>query len=53
MLRPQQDQIRTFKDGKLKTDCFSEARLLGFPPGCGAYHVNVIKRSLKNVQVFS
>ena len=30
-----QDQIRTFKDGKLKPDCFSEARLLGFPPGCG------------------
>lgn len=30
-----QDQIRTFKDGKLKVDCFSEPRLLGFPPGCG------------------
>ncbi|KAL8796662.1 MAG: hypothetical protein Q9195_001052 [Heterodermia aff. obscurata] len=30
-----QDQIRTFQDGKLKPDCFSEARLLGFPPGCG------------------
>ena len=30
-----QDQIRTFKDGKLKSDCFSEQRLLGFPPGCG------------------
>lgn len=30
-----QDQIRTFKDGKLKADCFSEPRLLGFPPGCG------------------
>ena len=30
-----QDQIRTFKDGKLKADCFSEERLLGFPPGCG------------------
>ncbi|KAL2052222.1 hypothetical protein ABVK25_007381 [Lepraria finkii] len=30
-----QDQIRTFKDGKLKPDCFSEERLLGFPPGCG------------------
>ncbi|KAL6715679.1 hypothetical protein ACLMJK_006640 [Lecanora helva] len=30
-----QDQIRTFKDGKLKADCFSEQRLLGFPPGCG------------------
>ncbi|KAF9640644.1 Cytochrome P450 [Lasiodiplodia theobromae] len=33
----QEDQnwIRTFKDGKLKADCFSESRLLGFPPGCG------------------
>lgn len=30
-----QDQIRTFKDGKLKPDCFSEKRLVGFPPGCG------------------
>ncbi|KAI9759515.1 MAG: hypothetical protein M4579_002274 [Chaenotheca gracillima] len=30
-----QDQIRTFKDGKLKPDCFAEQRLLGFPPGCG------------------
>jgi linoleate 10R-lipoxygenase len=30
-----QDQIRTFKDGKLKPDCFSEARLLAFPPACG------------------
>ncbi|KAL8832165.1 MAG: hypothetical protein Q9191_000438 [Dirinaria sp. TL-2023a] len=30
-----QDQIRTFKDGKLKPDCFAEPRLLGFPPGCG------------------
>lgn len=33
----QEDQsyIRTFKDGKLKADCFSEQRMLGFPPGCG------------------
>src|SRR5690242_16346448 len=30
-----QDQIRTFMDGKLKPDCFSEQRMLGFPPGCG------------------
>lgn len=30
-----QNAIRTFKDGKLKPDCFSESRLLGFPPGCG------------------
>ncbi|KAF2200007.1 putative fatty acid oxygenase PpoC [Delitschia confertaspora ATCC 74209] len=30
-----QNNIRTFKDGKLKADCFAEHRLLGFPPGCG------------------
>ncbi|KAI9799736.1 MAG: hypothetical protein M1833_003855 [Piccolia ochrophora] len=30
-----QDQIRTFKDGKLKPDCFAEERLLAFPPGVG------------------
>lgn len=30
-----QDQIRTFKDGKIKPDCFAEHRLLSFPPGCG------------------
>src|SRR5437763_1051904 len=29
----EQDLVRTFKDGKLKPDCFSEKRLLGFPPG--------------------
>ncbi|RDW75784.1 hypothetical protein BP5796_06605 [Coleophoma crateriformis] len=29
------DNMRTFKDGKLKPDCFSEKRLLGFPPGVG------------------
>ncbi len=28
-----QDCMRTFKDGKLKPDCFSEQRMLGFPPG--------------------
>ena len=27
--------MRTFKDGKIKPDCFSEQRMLGFPPGCG------------------
>jgi linoleate 10R-lipoxygenase len=31
----EQDAMRTFKDGKLKPDCFSETRLLGFPPGVG------------------
>ncbi|MCJ1251085.1 hypothetical protein MMC30_008316 [Trapelia coarctata] len=30
-----QDNIRTFKDGKLKPDCFSEERILGMPPACG------------------
>ncbi len=30
-----QDQICMFKDSKLKPDCFSEHRLLGFSPGCG------------------
>ncbi|POS83379.1 hypothetical protein EPUL_003191 [Erysiphe pulchra] len=33
----QQEQytVRTFKDGKLKPDCFAEKRILGFPPGVG------------------
>lgn len=31
----EQDAVRTFKDGKLKADCFSEKRILGFPPGVG------------------
>ena len=26
-------KLRTFKDGKIKPDCFMEKRLLGFPPG--------------------
>lgn len=30
-----QDLIRTFKDGKIKNDSFSEKRLHGFPPGVG------------------
>ncbi|KAK3940862.1 heme peroxidase [Diplogelasinospora grovesii] len=30
-----QDTIRTFKDGKLKTDSFADKRLLGMPPGVG------------------
>ncbi|KAF4549621.1 Linoleate 10R-lipoxygenase-like protein [Elsinoe fawcettii] len=30
-----QNQVRSFRDGKLKPDCFSEHRLLTFPPGCG------------------
>jgi linoleate 8R-lipoxygenase/9,12-octadecadienoate 8-hydroperoxide 8R-isomerase len=31
----EQDTIRTFKDGRIKPDCFSEKRILGFPPGVG------------------
>lgn len=27
--------MRTFKEGKLKPDCFSTKRVLGFPPGVG------------------
>lgn len=32
----EQDAMRTFKDGKIKPDCFSSKRILGFPPGVGA-----------------
>jgi linoleate 8R-lipoxygenase/9,12-octadecadienoate 8-hydroperoxide 8R-isomerase len=31
----EQNAMRTFKDGKLKADCFSSLRILGFPPGVG------------------
>lgn len=31
----EQRRMRTFEDGKLKPDCFSETRLLTFPPGVG------------------
>ncbi|CCU79145.1 unnamed protein product [Blumeria hordei] len=31
----EQDNIRVFKDGRIKPDCFSEKRVLGFPPGVG------------------
>lgn len=31
----EQEKMRTFKDGKIKPDCFSETRLLTFPPGVG------------------
>lgn len=30
-----QNNIRTFKDGLIKPDCFMESRVLGMPPGCG------------------
>ena len=32
----EQHAMRTFKDGKIKLDCFSSKRVLGFPPGVGA-----------------
>ncbi|QIW96819.1 hypothetical protein AMS68_002337 [Peltaster fructicola] len=32
----QQKSMRTFNDGKIHPDCFSEPRLLSFPPGVGA-----------------
>jgi len=32
----EQDMMRIGKDGKIKPDCFSESRLLFFPPGVGA-----------------
>lgn len=31
----QQNTMRTHKDGKIKPDCFSDNRILGFPPGVG------------------
>jgi linoleate 8R-lipoxygenase/9,12-octadecadienoate 8-hydroperoxide 8R-isomerase len=33
----EQDAVRTFKDGKLKPDAFSEKRILGFPPGVSVF----------------
>lgn len=29
--------MRTGQNGLLKSDCFSSARILGFPPGCGVF----------------
>jgi hypothetical protein len=34
-VQEEQDEMRTFKDGKIKADSFSESRLLAFPPACG------------------
>ena len=31
----EQNLVRTFKDGRIKADCFSNSRVLGFPPGVG------------------
>ncbi|KAK5061548.1 hypothetical protein LTR84_008092 [Exophiala bonariae] len=30
-----QNEMRTFKDGRIKADCFAEGRLIAFPPACG------------------
>lgn len=47
----EQKRMRTFRDGKIKPDCFSESRLLTFPPGVGAlliafnrYHNYVVEQ---------
>ncbi|KAF2479065.1 heme peroxidase [Neohortaea acidophila] len=32
----EQKKMRTFRNGRIKPDCFSETRLLTFPPGVGA-----------------
>ncbi len=34
-VQEEQDMMRTHKDGKIKPDCFSESRLLAFPPAAG------------------
>ncbi len=31
----EQTAMRTFENGRIKVDCFSDTRLLGFPPGAG------------------
>lgn len=43
--------MRTFIDGRIKPDCFSEKRLLGFPPGVGVmlimfnrFHNHVVEK---------
>lgn len=47
----EQKRMRTMQDGKIKPDCFSETRLLTFPPGVGAllimfnrYHNYVVEQ---------
>jgi heme peroxidase len=50
----EQDKVRTFENGRLKPDCFAEARILGFPPGVSCllvlfsrYHNWVVENLLK------
>ncbi len=33
----EQNLMRTFQGGMIKPDCFSEKRILGFPPGVGVF----------------
>jgi linoleate 8R-lipoxygenase / 9,12-octadecadienoate 8-hydroperoxide 8S-isomerase len=33
----EQKAMRTFRDGLLKTDCFSSKKILGLPMGCGVF----------------
>jgi cytochrome P450 len=47
----EQQKMRTGKDGKLRPDCFSEVRLLSFPPGVGClllmfnrFHNHVVEK---------
>ncbi|KAK0872536.1 hypothetical protein LTR87_012347 [Friedmanniomyces endolithicus] len=47
----EQKRMRTFEDGKIRPDCFSEPRLLTFPAGVGAllimfnrYHNHVVEQ---------
>ncbi|KAI9777325.1 MAG: hypothetical protein M1839_008933 [Geoglossum umbratile] len=47
----EQDSVRTFKDGKLKPDCFSEKRLLGFPPGVGCILISQMFNRFHNYVV--
>jgi hypothetical protein len=50
----EQDRMRTKRDGKIHPDCFSENRLLFFPPGVGAilimfnrFHNHVVENLAK------
>jgi hypothetical protein len=36
----EQKKIRTFRNGLLKKDAFTEVRLLGFPPGVAAFLIS-------------
>lgn len=44
-----QEKIRTFEGGKLKPDCFSEGRLIAFPPGCGILLISKSRRTFTRI----